>query len=298
MTRNTAAGASTVATVLVTHNGGRHLVEQLRSIKRQTRVPDAVVWVDDRSSDDSVATVRQEFQRTPAIDLIEIPAPAFAPDLYTRIAANFQAGISAAAGRFDYIALCDQDDIWESNRIERQLARLAATGASMSTADGSIIHSDGTPVGESLRDRFPLLCEWSTADPAARLRSVLRQPMATGAASMITRELASAALPIPPRWLHDRWLSLVAAARGELDVDPQLLISYRIYCDQAVGLTGKTGLGGWSRFVETARRPLINVRKLWDLSVRLRRVGHPALRPKLKPAAIMRTYLAPVPRGR
>ncbi len=113
-----------IAVVLVTRNGVRYLGEQLKSIVGQSLAPDEIFLVDDDSDDGSKELVVDFFDRNTRIPVTAVSAPELrSTDLYTRIAANFSAGL-VAASRFRYIALADQDDVWMPDRLARQRARL------------------------------------------------------------------------------------------------------------------------------------------------------------------------------
>ncbi|MBJ8348705.1 glycosyltransferase [Antrihabitans sp. YC2-6] len=281
-----------VAVVMVTHNGAEFLAAQLASIVAQKPPPAAVYLVDDGSADGSPKLVREFFARHPGIPLTVIPAPRRrGRDLYTRIARNFAAGLSAAAP-FGFIALADQDDIWPSDRLARQRQRLEETGALLTTGNGELIDRDGRSTGRTLRDRFPVTAGWPTAGPGARMRAVMKQPMTTGAASMIRSELLDLALPVPAGWLHDRWFSLVAVARAGLDVDPATALYYRTHEQQAVGVRGHAGRTGRERIADAVLRPYFTIRKVRDVSFTLRgKAVDPAIRAELRLGSVLRSYL-------
>jgi glycosyltransferase involved in cell wall biosynthesis len=282
-----------VAVVMVTKNGARHLVEQLKSIAEQTVPPDRLFLVDDHSTDGSKRIVLDYFadHRDIPITVVD-PAPRPSWDLYTRIARNFSAGLGAAVG-YRFIALADQDDVWELDRIASQRKRLEQSGALLTAGNGTLIDENSIETGGTLRDRFPVYPGWATADGPTRLQSVLKEPMATGAATMIDSRILSLALPIPQGWLHDRWLSIVAVARDGLDVDPGAVVRYRVYPEQVVGLDGRAGLSGWKRLMDASRKPALTVRKVRHLSVRLRSVVvDEAIRGELSSGAVVRAYLS------
>lgn len=213
-------------------------------------------------------------------------------DVYTRIAANFSAGIAAASQSHRFIALSDQDDVWCRDRLSRQHARLRKTGAVATIGDGQLIDEFDRVVDETLRDRFPILSDWITATPRARLESILRSPMATGAAMMIDRELTELALPIPRGWLHDRWFSIVATAAARLDVDDHIVIKYRISDQQAVGVRTQVNKAAWRHALEAAKRPEKACRRVRDLN-RLRVIAAgQQMRSALTIPRLMWTYLA------
>jgi glycosyltransferase involved in cell wall biosynthesis len=102
------ARASTVAAILPLYNGELWVEQAVRSILDQTVPPDEIIVVDDGSTDDGVARVRELMAAHPKITLISQP----------------NAGQSAARNRAitgcrsEWIALIDQDDLWYPNHIE------------------------------------------------------------------------------------------------------------------------------------------------------------------------------------
>lgn len=282
-----------VAVVMVTKDGAHHLVEQLKSIVEQSVPPDRLYLVDDHSTDGSKELVTGYVANHSDIPVTIVDPPTRVSwDLYTRIAGNFSAGLRAAAA-YRFIAMADQDDVWELDRIARQRKRLEQSGALLTAGNGAIIDANGVKTGVTLRDRFPVMPGWDTADSPTRLQSVLKESMATGAATMVDSRILSIGLPIPHGWLHDRWLSIVAVADDGLDVDPQTVVRYRVYPEQVVGLSGRAGLSGWARMMDASRKPALTVRKVCHLSLRLRRVvTDEAIRAELSTGAVVRAYLS------
>lgn len=261
----------TVAAVVVLHNGMRFLGPQLQSILDQTTVPDLVVLVDDCSVDQSLQFAERFLSERSNVRILSLPRfRAADPDVYTRIAANFTLGIRAAS-QCEYIALSDQDDIWLPDRIERQLALLAGSGAEVTVGNGHIINGHGQRTGQFLFDIKPELeywCDWTAPE---RLTYVLRNPMATGAAMMVSAEFVESLSTIPHGWLHDRWISLVAATRASLVTDLSPVIEYRVYEEQAVGLSKVTGTSGIRRLRSSLSNVRLTLRKLRDVRLRLRK---------------------------
>ncbi|TSD93138.1 glycosyltransferase [Skermania sp. ID1734] len=280
-----------IAVVLVTHNGMRFLDEQLESIACQSVLPSAVFLVDDRSDDGSKQRVIDFFAAYPDIRLVVVDPPGPpSPYLYTRVAANFSAGLRAASA-YRFIALADQDDVWQPQRLQQQRDRLLTTGALMTAGDAMVIDDAGAPTGTSLRQQFPALVDWEIASPARRLKSILRGPTVTGAASMVTNEMASFGLPIPAGWLHDRWWSLVAVARNQLDIDDTAVLRYRVYAEQAVGFSGVERPSGWQRVLTGIRQPVHSASKFRDLMITLPRSADATLASELSARKLLDAYL-------
>ena len=96
--------------VLSTYNGEQYIVEQLESIKNQTRLPDEVLIYDDCSTDHTVELIRN------FIDKNRLDAWKLEVNQHNKgWKKNFMDGIWSASG--DLVFPCDQDDIWMPHKI-------------------------------------------------------------------------------------------------------------------------------------------------------------------------------------
>lgn len=219
---------SRIAAVLVTHNAEAWLGSTLDSIDSQTRRPDAVVVVDDGSTDATHAILR-------ARGITPLSAGTATKDAVSRIAANFVQGV-AACSAFDLVVLGDHDDVWHLERVAHQAALLGQSPyALMVASDGVIVDDAGAASGGTVRESFPVRVDWADVSPADRMRYALRHSIATGGASMM-RPDQFPSIDVPHGWLHDRWWSLVATARDGMIIDPRTVIDYRVRDGQQVGL--------------------------------------------------------------
>ena len=99
-----------VSVVLATHNGSRFIREQLETLVGQTVHPLEIIVSDDASTDDTLEIVRN-FSCGSAIEFKiheNVPALGFR--------SNFLRAARLARGKF--VAFCDQDDIWDTKKIE------------------------------------------------------------------------------------------------------------------------------------------------------------------------------------
>lgn len=222
---------TTVAAVLVTRDSSRWIETTLRSVLDQTRQPDAIVVVDDGSTDDTFGIVSRLLGSRGQV----VPSASTSSDRTTRIAQNFLQGISACRD-VDVAVLGDHDDVWHPNRIGHQAGLLdVLADDDLVASDGRLVDEEGHAIGGTLRGAFPVPADWNELDAAARMRAVLRRSVATGGASAL-RPAAFVDVVIPEGWLHDRWWSLVATARERMNVDPTDVIDYRVSAGQEVGL--------------------------------------------------------------
>jgi len=98
-----------VSVVIPTHNSHRYIVPTLNSILAQKYRPLEILVVDDGSTDFTAQIVRDYAPEVRLIAQVQRGHPA---------ARN--TGIRAAAG--DFLAFLDHDDLWSSDKLERQMA--------------------------------------------------------------------------------------------------------------------------------------------------------------------------------
>ena len=109
----------TSSVVLSTYNGARYLLEQLDSLRNQSRTIDEVLISDDCSTDETVELV-ESYINDHGLDgwILSVNMQNKG---WRR---NFHDLLLAASG--DYVFLCDQDDIWLSDKIAEMLSVMEA----------------------------------------------------------------------------------------------------------------------------------------------------------------------------
>jgi len=222
-----------VAALLVTHNSRNWINQTLASINAQDRQPDFRIAIDDASTDDTVAILRENGFRV-------VQGATNSSDTSTRIARNFAQGVRAAqAMSADIVILGDHDDVWLLNRISHQVAMLEEySQIAMLASDGRLIDESGAPTQyppATLRSTFPVPADFTDRSVRDQLTYALRHSVATGGASAL-RPARMQSIDVPAGWLHDRWWSLQAIRAGNFLIDPTVVIDYRVTSDQQVGL--------------------------------------------------------------
>ncbi len=239
--------ALTVSVALCTHNGERFIEEQLSSILGQSQPPTQLVISDDASKDNTIALVTATIAQwrvahpETLLSVTRINNP-----VALGVVANFAGAIAATEG--DLVALCDQDDVWPVGRLERMIAVFDSTPQLLLLhTDATLIDASGRSTGQSL---FGSLGVGDATKRAVHsgyaYESLMKRNIVTGATTVFRRDLANAALPFPPSWVHDEWLAIVAAAVGVVDLLDEKLIEYRQHEANQIGVerlsfTGKAG---------------------------------------------------------
>ncbi len=141
------AGRPTVGVVVPMYNASRTIGATLDSVSRQTYHDLKVIVVDDGSSDQSPAVVRQKADLDKRIHLIG--------QANAGVAAARNLG--AAYANTDYFAFVDADDLWAPNKIELQMQSLREGGQhvgliyswfALIDADDRILSTDYRPTSQ------------------------------------------------------------------------------------------------------------------------------------------------------
>lgn len=226
-----------ISVALCTRNGKQFVDAQIASILRQSHLPSEIVVSDDASSDDSVARIRAAIERhTLARADVAIKLQILQNTAPLGVAANFEQAILAC--RSPFIALCDQDDVWHPDRLERALAQFEHRPAlQLVHCDARLIDADGHELPGTLFEALGVGKSMQIAIHAGgAFELLMKRNVVTGAATVIRRELAVLAAPFPDGWVHDEWLAIVAAAFDEIDVLDARLLDYRQHSSNQIGV--------------------------------------------------------------
>jgi len=219
--------------VLATYNGQSFIADQLLSLQRCIGYCDyvqRVLVVDDASMDNTASIVKRISQNDPRI--VWVPAT----DGRLGVAANFHRGLELTQAQ--YVMLCDQDDIWNTDKIKLQLELCLEHENRQGTDQPLLVFSDLQVVDETLNLLSTSFFSYQDLSPewSEKFRNLLIQNVAPGCTLMLNRTLVEKALPFPPQVvMHDWWLMLVASAFGQIMWLDQPLVQYRQHDRNQVG---------------------------------------------------------------
>lgn len=237
-TDETVTGRISVA--MCTLNGQRFLGEQLESIAAQTKLPNELVVCDDGSSDLTDSILLDFAQRAP------FPVRSVRNEKRLGSTKNFEKAIGLCEGEF--IALCDQDDIWESNKLGRLVKSLGDSGAGGVFSDAQLVDANGRPAQKRLwqlhKFDFRESIEFSR-DAAIRL--LLKHDVVTGATLMFRASVRNFVMPIPAPWVHDGWIAWMLVLYSQLTFVAEPLVRYRVHREQQLGVGRRGGQAGVRR---------------------------------------------------
>lgn len=221
-----------IAVALCTYDGARWLDAQLASVASQSLVPYELVLRDDGSSDATLDVARRFAERA------RFPVRILESAGREGVAANFAAAARACTGEF--VAFCDQDDVWHPDKLATLAAAAARAGdADVVFSDARCTDADLHPLGFTLWESLGLSRARQAAlaggDADAVLDVLLWRNVVAGTAAMVRAERLDLVLPIGEGWIHDGWTALLLALWGRAVPVARPTLDYRQHGANQVG---------------------------------------------------------------
>jgi glycosyltransferase involved in cell wall biosynthesis len=220
---------------MATYNGARFLREQLDSLVAQSRLPNELVATDDGSTDATVAILTEFAASAPfSVRIHRNPSR-------LGYRANFMQAMALCQS--DIIALCDQDDVWEAEKLEVAVQAFADPAVELFFHNAWLIDRIGGMIGPAdilvLPARSTPLSFYPLTNPFG-FSIVFRRRLMRFAehwhASVDTIEAAN-------RMAHDQWIFFLASVFGVIVYTDAKLVRYRQHGDNAYGWNRLTGVG-------------------------------------------------------
>ncbi|GAB2985868.1 hypothetical protein GCM10027049_26280 [Mucilaginibacter puniceus] len=198
-----------VSIALCTYNGAAYLSQQLDTLVNQTYPNIEIVVVDDCSTDDTYTILNNYAAKYPQFKIHQ-------NENNLGFVQNFERAVKLCTGQF--IALCDQDDIWDHEKIALQVK--AINDNIFIYHDSEFIKQDGSSMNKKMSD---IVNMYSGGQP----ETFLFFNCVSGHAILMKRELLDHALPLKKDYFHDWWLAYVATNLGTIGYIPLCLVKYR-----------------------------------------------------------------------
>lgn len=133
----------------------------------------------------------------------------------------------------EYIAYCDQDDIWEEQKLEILYQEAVTQNAIMVYSDMSVIDEKGTLCYQSLR-QYRKRIRYRGGENLTPY--YLFSNCSAGCSMMIKTFIAQRAVPFFSGFVYDQWLSVYASAYGKIKFIDQTLVRYRRHSNNQSGV--------------------------------------------------------------
>ena len=219
-----------ISVVMCTWNGARYLSEQMDSILAQSYPVEEIVIQDDGTTDGTWELLETYARKSPLVRI-------FRNESLHGVNGNFFSAMRRA--RSEYIAISDQDDIWEKDKLQIQAAAIGK--AAMCSGFSVPFSNDGYPVQVDMRI------------PNTHILRQMYLSELPGHSMLFRRELLDF---LPEGEKHERFydwqLVTVAAAQESIIFVPRTLVHFRRYANAATAtlpVANKLVSGGALQYV-------------------------------------------------
>ncbi len=217
--------------LLAVYNGEKHLRALLDSLKAQTDPDFFVRFQDDGSSDSTISLLAAAAQEDPRFFSGTEPGRRFGP------AGNFLSLIRQSDA--DCILLCDQDDVWDPDKVAVLKQALAGAENTYGAETPLLAHSDCRILNEEGEETAESFFRHQGWDPCAvTLPRLLVQNNVTGCTLIMNRPLINLVAEhgrAKELFMHDWFIALTAAAFGHIVFVSRPLTGYRQHGGNSIG---------------------------------------------------------------
>lgn len=235
-----------ISVCIATYNGACFIEAQLQSILSQLNDNDEILISDDGSADNTLDIV---------ISIQDERIKIVSNDGNLGVVRNFERVLSNASG--EYIFLCDQDDIWLPNKVDRCLQALT---------DHLLVVSDCRVVDKNLNELHASFFKLRNSG-GGFWRNVYKNSY-LGCCMAFRKDLLVYALPMPEHVpMHDMWLGLLANCVGKVKFLPEALMLYRRHDKNASPTAQKSNFSLYRQLGYRIRLSLLLLKRLISLYV-------------------------------
>lgn len=213
-------GKEKVQILLSSYKGEQFLEEQLDSLLRQSWKNLEILVRDDGSRDDTRKILEDYSEKYEHIK--------YFPGENIGVTQSFFELLRQSDA--EYVAFCDQDDVWLEHKVEAAVRKLAkAAGPALYCGNKILTDRSLTPMKKQSRRNLR---------PGFGNAAV--ECICTGCTAVMNRELADILVKRLPEYaiLHDWWTYLAASYAGTVIFDPHPYILYRQHEGNVVGAKG------------------------------------------------------------
>ena len=233
--------------LMSTFNGEKYLCEQIDSLLNQKNIVVDIFISDDKSSDNTVK-ILEEYKTNYSNIKYRVNKE------NKGFTYNFIDMLFDCDEDYDYYALCDQDDIWMSNKLEAAINKIKETNQSK-----VLYCSNLTLVNDELKS----LGMQEKKDIHKNRYSGLISNIATGCSCVFDKSLLRLIRKNYPKdiYLHDYYIYLVAEFCGTVIYDTNSYILYRQHYGNQIGSNKKISLKRIKNFFKPIHKTskLVNI---------------------------------------
>lgn len=213
--------------VMATYNGEKFIREQLDSLLCQTYSNLSIEICDDGSSDTTIDIVKEYAKKDSRITLHQNESN----EGYVK---NFLKGIKRSTA--PYVMLCDQDDIWNKDKVERTLAKMKQSEKSNQNVP-LLVYSDAMNYDSDTKKELGRFHQSSRLNTKkVDTPHLFMENKCIGCTIMVNGVMRDFLNELPKEIrVHDWWLALIAAHFGKLLYLDEPTLLYRQHSNNMIG---------------------------------------------------------------
>lgn len=208
-----------ISVCMATYNGSKYIREQLDSIIPQLAEDDEIIISDDGSKDDTLELIKKYNDKRIIIVHNETNHG---------FVGNFENAMRNVRG--DYVFLCDQDDVWARDKVEKSLKYLRKYDLIVHNA--LLVDGNGVSLNRSYFDCLHKKTGfWSNWWKTRFL----------GCCMVMKRSVVDYCLPFPKNMQgHDYWVGMMSLAKYKVGFVDDVLLFYRRHGGNVSSSSGKS----------------------------------------------------------
>ena len=217
--------------LLATYDGEKYLREQLDSILEQSYSDFRVLISDDGSTDTTKEILNEYVNKDNRIVV-------FLQNKNLGVVKNFEYLMKKVEN--EYFMFCDQDDIWQKDKIKKSVETMEKEQADLIYTDLEVVNQDLEVIQKSY---------WKLKGFDKKVRkynnfeALYLNNFITGCTMLVKSKWLEKILPLPNKSkyiLHDYWTALVVSKFGKLAYVDEALVKYRQHIDNKIGSRKKS----------------------------------------------------------
>lgn len=211
-----------ISIAMATYNGQKFLTQQIDSILNQSYKNLELIICDDISTDKTIEIIEGYIKK---YDFIKL----YKNEINLGFVKNFEKAIGLCSGK--YIALSDQDDIWELNKLElyiNEIQKIEKENIDLPV----MIHSDLITIDSMSKVIEKSYFEFRNYNFKAKksIGTMLGPCGVMGNTILFNKELKKYILPFPDNLaFHDYWIAVVNELLGKRITLYDKLVMYRVH---------------------------------------------------------------------
>jgi len=195
-----------ISVAMAAYNGEKFIVEQIESILTQSVIADEIIICDDSPDESTFRAIQHLIATFPLIIKYHHN------DTQLGVSKNFEKAVSLCSGNIIFLA--DQDDVWQTDKIEILSALIDNSGSpSGAFCDSALVNELLMPLERTHWELRGFTPDLLRTDAFGQFAVFCRRVPPTGHNMAFSAKLKDVLLPFPPLpECHDTWIGLIIAA--------------------------------------------------------------------------------------